>query len=33
MAAKLAMLAVKYRALIGLVKTWWQNRKARKNKI
>jgi hypothetical protein len=29
---KLAMLAAKYKAVIELVKTWWQNRKAKKNK-
>lgn len=30
MVAKLALLALKYKAVIELVKTWWANRKARK---
>ncbi len=29
---KLAMLAAKYKAVIELVKAWWDKRKARKNK-
>lgn len=30
MIAKLAMLAIKYKAVIELVKNWWAKRKARK---
>lgn len=32
MLAKFAVLAVKYKALIELVRTWWAKRKAKKNK-
>lgn len=32
MLAKLAVLAIKYRAVIELVKAWWQKRKEKKNK-
>jgi hypothetical protein len=32
MLAKLAILAIKYKAVIELVKAWWQKRKDKKNK-